>query len=163
MWAASAAPAAAWHVGADVSPSDDNPGDEIFAGLSDISTPTPPYSRLTDPFHADRVRAILQAVRIGPDLTSDERRHVIDLLSEFADCFALSVSEVFPVPGAVHKLHIPPGTSFGHRVHQRPLTPPQRDFLHRKIDELLAAGVIEACTPDQVKCVSPMTLAQKAH
>ncbi|KAJ3847558.1 hypothetical protein EV368DRAFT_87603 [Lentinula lateritia] len=41
--------------------------------------------------------------------------------------------------------------------------PEQREYLHAKIDELLEAGVIERCNPEDVRCVSPLTLAQKAH
>ncbi|KAF8230722.1 hypothetical protein L208DRAFT_1473940, partial [Tricholoma matsutake] len=47
--------------------------------------------------------------------------------------------------------------------YQKPLMPPQQQYLHAKIDEMLVAGVIEQCEPGQVKCVSPMMLAQKAH
>jgi hypothetical protein len=52
---------------------------------------------------------------------------------------------------------------FPTKVHQHPLTPPQRQFFNKKIDEMLEARVIEHIDPLQVKCVSPTTLAQKAH
>lgn len=48
------------------------------------------------------------------------------------------------------------------KVNQRPLTPPQKEYLNNKINEMIEAGIIEPCHPDQVKCVSPTTLAQKA-
>ncbi len=48
-------------------------------------------------------------------------------------------------------------------MHQRQLTPPQREYLNSKIDEMLGADIIEPCNPGNVKCVSPTTLAQKAH
>jgi hypothetical protein len=49
------------------------------------------------------------------------------------------------------------------RVHQRALTPPQLQFLHGKIDEMLTAGIIERAPPDQVKCTATTVLEQKAH
>jgi hypothetical protein len=63
----------------------------------------------------------------------------------------------------VHRLNIPDNTKFSTKVHQRPLTPPQRQYLNKKIDEMLEAGVIEHVEPSRVKCVSPTVLAQKAH
>ncbi|TFY73138.1 hypothetical protein EWM64_g10874, partial [Hericium alpestre] len=39
----------------------------------------------------------------------------------------------------------------------------ERQFLDKKVDEMLRAGVIEQVHPSQVKAVSPTTLAQKAH
>lgn len=123
----------------------------------------PIFTRHTDPFSPKRVDEVLKQVTIGEDLLSDERRQVIDLISSYADCFALSVSEVCQAEGAVHRINVPEGATFSRKIQQRPLTPPQRKYLNEKIDEMLAAGVIEACHPSQIKCVSPTTLAQKAH
>ncbi|GAW03058.1 Retrovirus-related Pol polyprotein from transposon opus Includes: ame: Full=Protease [Lentinula edodes] len=114
-------------------------------------------------FRPERVKEILRKVRIGENLSADQRTRVEQLLSEYADCFALSVGEVRPVKGAVHRLNIPEGSTFPKKVRQKSLTPPQREYLHAKVDELLEAGVIERCNPEDVKCVSPLTLAQKAH
>ena len=96
-------------------------------------------------------------------MTEDEHTHVREFITEWADIFALSVSEVTPVDNAVHYLDIPPGTTFFTKVGQKLLTPPQRKYLYESLDTMLKAGVIEQCSPDQVKCVSPTTLAQKAH
>ena len=49
------------------------------------------------------------------------------------------------------------------KVHQKPLAPPQRRYLYASIDTMLQAGVIKACKPEEVKCVSATTLAQKTH
>ena len=92
-----------------------------------------------------------------------EREAVHALVEEYADIFAFSVNEVFTVEGAVHRLNIPVDTKFSKKVHQRPLTPPQWQYLHVKIDEMLEAGVIWQCKPSKVKCVSPTTLEKKAH
>ncbi|KAL1946364.1 hypothetical protein VTO73DRAFT_15491 [Trametes versicolor] len=121
------------------------------------------FTRTTEPFKEARVQAIVDAVQLGEDLTAEERLEVTALLKEYADCFALSVKEVTPVPGAVHTLKVPADATFSKRVHQRPLTPPQREYVHKKIDELLAAGAIAQCSPSDVKCIAPITLAHKAH
>lgn len=109
------------------------------------------------------MEAILSAIQLGEDLTEEERVKARTLIEEFADCFALAVSEVFQVPEAVHHLDVPANTKFSTKIHQRPLTPPQRQFLSKKIDEMVDAGIIEHIEPARVKCVSPTTLAQKAH
>ena len=114
-------------------------------------------------FRKERVDAIMKMVKIGDDLTLEQRKRVEELLRSHADCFALSVSEVQTVEGAVHRLNVPENAVFSKKVNQRPLTPPQKEYLNSKIDEMLEAGIIEPCHPDQVKCVSPTTLAQKAH
>ncbi|EMD36174.1 hypothetical protein CERSUDRAFT_35899, partial [Gelatoporia subvermispora B] len=113
------------------------------------------FTHTTDPWKPERICSILRAVTIGTNLTTEQTATVRALLTEYADCFALSVSEVLPVKGAVHLLNIPDGATFSRKVHQCPLTPPQKEFLHKKIDELLVAGIIAHCDPSQVKCVSP--------
>ncbi|KAG6912519.1 hypothetical protein DXG01_014037, partial [Tephrocybe rancida] len=120
------------------------------------------FTRLTDPFK-ECVNEILRLVTVGDDLSETEREAVRNFIIEYADVFALSVSEVKPVKGAVHKLHIKPDAKFSTKIHQKPLTPPQKKYLHTSIDDMIAAGIIEQCDPSQVKCVSPTTLAQKAH
>jgi hypothetical protein len=121
------------------------------------------YTRHMNAFKPKQVQAVLDTVTLGPNLTEDERRRASELIHEFADCFALSVSEVTQVPGAVHRLNIPADVKFSNKVHQHLLTPPQRQYLNKKIDEMLEAGVIEQVEPSRVKCVSPTVLAQKAH
>ena len=49
------------------------------------------------------------------------------------------------------------------KVYQKPLTPLQRRYLYESIDTMLEAGVIEPCSPEEVKCISATTLAQKTH
>jgi transposase InsO family protein len=121
------------------------------------------YTRMTHPNKPERVQELLRLVTIGDDLSIEEKRKVQQLITSFADIFALSVSEVKVVEGAVHRLDIPPDVTFPMKVHQKPLTPPQRRHLYTSIDTMLEAGVIEACNPEEVKCISATTLAQKAH
>ncbi|OCH93944.1 hypothetical protein OBBRIDRAFT_707920, partial [Obba rivulosa] len=121
------------------------------------------FTQRSNPWKPECIEAVLRAVTIGDNLNEDQWMQVHNLIAEFADCFALSVSEVLPVKDAVHTLNIPEGATFTKKVHQRPLTPPQKAYLHKKIDELLATNIVEHCDPSLVKCVSPITLAQKAH
>ena len=118
---------------------------------------------MTEPHKPERVQEIQRLVTIGEDLSPEETQRVRQLISDFADIFALSVSEVKTVENAVHHLDIPPETTFPLKVHQKPLTPPQRRYLYESIDTMLEAGIIEACKPEDVKCISPTTLAQKTH
>jgi transposase InsO family protein len=135
---------------------------------SEIQIEPPPkdsslFTRMTKPHKPERVQELLRLVTIGDDLSPKERQEVRDLISAFADIFALSVSEVKVVDNAVHHLDIPAETNFNMKVQQKPLTPPQRRYLYNSIDTMLEAGIIEACRPEDVKCISPTTLAQKTH
>lgn len=121
------------------------------------------FTRHTDPFKKERIEAVLSAVTFGPLLTEEQLTKAKELIQAYADCFALAISEVKAVPNAVHQLNIPPNTTFSKKIHQRPLTTPQRQFLNKKIDEMLKADIIKQVDPSEVKCVSPTTLAQKAH
>jgi hypothetical protein len=122
------------------------------------------FTRRTTPFNPRRVAEIQKLVAVGPDLTEEQLKKARDLIGEFADCFTLSVSEVTAIPGAFHKIHIPPDVVFPKKIpHQRPLTDPQCKYLSKAIDELLEADNIERIRPEDVKCASPITLSQKAH
>ncbi|KAG2069378.1 hypothetical protein BDR04DRAFT_944276, partial [Suillus decipiens] len=103
------------------------------------------------------------AVQIGKDLSLEEHKIVEELIMEYADIFVCSLSEVLPVPGAEHHLNIPEDAMFNLRVHQQALTPLQAKFLHRQIDKMLNAGIIEKEPAELVKCCATTVLAQKAH
>ncbi|KAG2349704.1 hypothetical protein BDR05DRAFT_872250 [Suillus weaverae] len=119
--------------------------------------------RLTNPHNPLHTAWIAKHVQYGKDLTSEELEQVKALIINYADIFACSLGEVLPVPGAVHQLNIPDRTTFNLQVHQRPLTPPQTQFLHGKIDEMLKAGIIEHAPPEAGKCCTNTVLAKKAH
>ena len=121
------------------------------------------YTRATQPHKPERVKELLRLITIGDDLTTEQQTDVRNLITSFADIFALSVSEVNVAGDATHHLDIPPDATFSMKVHQKPLTPPQRRHLYSSIDTMLKAGIIEACRPEDVKCISATTLAQKAH
>jgi hypothetical protein len=119
-----------------------------------LKTNTNLFTRMTEPHKPERVEELLRLVTIGDDLSLDEKQTVRKLISDFADIFALSVSEVKTVEDAIHHLDIPPDATFSLKVNQKPLTPPQRRYLYESIDTMLEAGVIEACNPEDVKCIS---------
>ncbi|KIK32385.1 hypothetical protein CY34DRAFT_63853, partial [Suillus luteus UH-Slu-Lm8-n1] len=121
------------------------------------------FMRLSDPHNPQRVIWITKRVQFGKDLTPEELESARNLIGKYADIFAGSLKEVLPVPGAIHKLNIPDGTTFNLRVQQCPLTPPQIQFLHGKVDEMLEAGIIEHAPPELVKCCANTVLAKKAH
>ena len=122
------------------------------------------FTRCTALFNPMKVAEIQKLIAIGPDLTEDQLRKARDLIGEFANCFALSVSKVTAILGAFHKIHIPPDVVFPKKIpHQWPLTDPQQKYLSKAIDELLEAGIIERIRPKDVKCALLITLSQKAH
>jgi hypothetical protein len=121
------------------------------------------FTCLTEPNKPERVQKIIELIAIGDDLTPPERDAVRALITEFADCFALSVSEVKAVKNREHKLEIKPGTKFSTKVANRPFSPPQKAYLNKVLDELREAGVIRPIAAEEVKCCSPVTIAQKAH
>ena len=121
------------------------------------------FTRATDAFKPERVQKILELITIGDDLTESEHEAVKTLIVEFADCFALSVSEVKAVKNGEHRLDIKPGTKFSTKVANRPFAPPQKAYFNKVLDELLEAGVIRPIAAEDVKCCSPVTISQKAH
>jgi len=121
------------------------------------------FTRATEPYKPERVNEILRLVTIGSDLSDNQRTEVRQLIRSFADVFALSMHEVKHVEDAIHHLDIDPKAIFSKKVHQKPLTPPQRQYLYKSINVMRSAGIIEPCLPQEVKCISATTLAQKAH
>jgi len=85
----------------------------------------------TDPFKPAQVEEIWCLVKIGDDLTNHERSQVQSLVTEFVDVFALSVSKVTQVEGAVHRLNIDPNAKFLTKIHQKPLTLPSANTYMR--------------------------------
>ena len=150
-----------WKVEIDNLSSDPDPG--TAQPEVDLREDTTLFTRMTKPFASCRVNAVLESITIGDDLSPDQRTIVESLLKEYADCFTLSMGEVHIVPGAIHKINILEGKTFNTKVHQRPLTPPQREYLNGVIDKMLKAGVVVPIPVSKVKCVSPTTLVQKVH
>lgn len=121
------------------------------------------FTRKTDPFKPERVKYIVKNIQVGNDLTASEREEITKLLTEFADVFACSLSEVLPIPGAQIDLNIPDDTTFRTTVHQRPMNPPQCQFMNKWVDQMLDADLIEHANIPRIKHVAPTVLTQKAH
>jgi len=117
----------------------------------------------TEPNKPQHVQKILKLITIRDDLTASERDAVKTLIIEFADCFALSVSEVKAVKNGEHKLDIKPGTTFSTKVANRPFSPLQKAYFNKVLDELLLVGVIHPIAAVDVKCCSSVTITKKAH
>jgi hypothetical protein len=120
-------------------------------------------TRKTDPHNPARVEAILGEITVGQDLSPEQVKRVRRMISEHANCFALSMSEVIPVEGAAHRLDIPRDKQFRTKVNQRPQSPPQKEFFNGVIDKMLAAGIIRPIDHQDVKCCGATTLAKKTH
>ena len=121
------------------------------------------FTWTTDAFKTERIAEIVRLIKIGDDISPEERTVVEDLIKEFPDIFALSVSEVKHIPGATHRLEIPEGTTFNTKIKQRAMSPPQTAYFSNALDIMLEAGICAPIAAKDVKCVSPITLATKAH
>jgi len=130
---------------------------------AEISSEDMIFTRHIDPFRPTRVAKILELVEIGEDIMVAQCEEVKQLIVEFADCFALSLSEVNLIPGAMHKLKVPEDATFHTKIPQCMFNPDQRAFMEAKVDEMLKGGIIWPMHPGEVKCVAPSVLAQKIH
>ena len=131
--------------------------------VSETSSEDTVFTRHTKPFLPACVAKILELVQIGEDITAAECEEVGRLIAEFADCFALLLSEVNLIPGAVHKLNLPENAMFHTKIPQHLFNPDQKAFMEAKVDDMLKAGVVHSMHPREVKCVAPSVLAHKTH
>ncbi|KIJ40351.1 hypothetical protein M422DRAFT_173999, partial [Sphaerobolus stellatus SS14] len=118
----------------------------------------PNNTRVVDPFNIERVSQILREVSIGEDLSTEQRTEVTNLITEYADVFAHSLSEMLPVDFMTHKLNVDPSVPLPTKVNQKPLTAEQKPWYYSKIDEMEAAGIITRVRADEVRCLAPTTL-----
>ena len=125
-----------------------------------VGADTSIFTRATAPHEARRVAEILRHIEIGPDLLPAEWITIKETIAELADIYALSISEVKHIPGAYHKLHIPEGATFNTKIRQQRLSPPKAAYFSKV---MLEARICEPIDAKDVKCVSPITLATKAH
>jgi len=112
-------------------------------------------------FNPERVKTIQAAVEIGSECSPEQRQRVLDLLAEFADTFALTLSEVRPNQRVEHRIDVPADAKLPRHAKPPALTPPQRDWLHKQVDNLLEAGIITRIAYDDVKCLNGIVLAPK--
>ena len=121
------------------------------------------FTRRMDPFAKLRVEYIIQNVKVGNDLTAREKEEVVELLTEYADVFACALSKVLLIPGAQVELNILEDTTFRTSVHQRPMNPPQRKFMHKWVDQMIEGDLIKSADIPRIKHVAPTVLTQKIH
>jgi transposase InsO family protein len=121
------------------------------------------YTRNSEPFNPERTAEIQRLVQVGTDLTNEQRQQVTAIIGEYADCFALALSEVNAVPGYEHKLNIPENVTLPKKIPLRSYNPAQTTHLHTTLHEMKEAGIIRPIHPSNVRCVAPTVLAQKAH
>ncbi|KAF8068832.1 hypothetical protein FPV67DRAFT_1415511, partial [Lyophyllum atratum] len=117
--------------------------------------------RTQDPFSETRVEEILQKIDIGPDLTEGQREQVRSLVREYADVFALSLSEVLPVDWYKHKLNIKPDVKFPTRINQRPITEAQKSWFNEILDDMEKSYIIQKVPGTFIKALNSTNLAPK--
>ena len=118
-------------------------------------------ARVTNTFDETRVQEILKAVEIGPDLTEEQREQVSSLVREYADVFALSLSEVLYVDWYKHKINIDPEQVFPTKINQQPITEGQKEWFHNILDDMEKSYVIQKVPGDFIKNLSSTNLAPK--
>lgn len=74
------------------------------------------FTRRTDPFNRQRIEYITRSIKIGDDVTPEERTEVEALIAEYADVFACSLSEVLLIPGARVNLNVPVDAQFNTNI-----------------------------------------------
>jgi hypothetical protein len=121
------------------------------------------FTQHHNPFKLEHVDAVLTELKVGSNLNNEQHVSAVNLLCEFADCFALSMSKVKAVLGANHKLNILEGTKFKTKVNQQPLTGPQKEYFNSVLNKMLNMGIIAPISHKDVKCCSATTLVKKAH
>jgi transposase InsO family protein len=126
-----------------------------------INRGTNTSARITNTFDEERVQKILTAIEIGPDLTEEQKEQVCALVREYADIFALSLSEVLYVDWYKHKLHIEPNQTFPTRINQRPITEGQKEWFNNILDDMEKSFIIQKVPGDFIKNLSSTNLAPK--
>lgn len=127
-----------------------------------VDVPPVPFSAHTaDPFAPSRVAEVLRKVTIGDDLTPQQRKAASDLVGEYANVFALALSELLPTDFAEMRLNIPDDAVFPKKAGQRRLTEPQRQWLYKVLDDMEKAHIIAKVPQDQVAAVSPTNIVPK--
>jgi transposase InsO family protein len=117
----------------------------------------------SDRFAPERKERIKAALTFGEDLSPEEKRRATELCLEYADVWALALSEVRAVDGIEHRLEVPAGTRLptNPRAQAKAMTEPQRDFFYQQVDALEAAGFIRKITAEDVQCINSTNLAPK--
>jgi hypothetical protein len=94
-------------------------------------------------------------------LTEGQKAEVTSLVREYADVFALSMSEVFFVDWWKHHLNIDPRVKLPTRMSQRPLTKKQKTWFYDILDEMEEAHVIQRVPGEFLKFLNSTNIAPK--
>jgi len=108
-----------------------------------------------------RPERILRAITFGSDLSDGERTHLRELITEFHHVWAESLDDVAITDCGMHRLVVDPTIKLPTKPSMRTLTPPMMASLHKQVDRLLHAGIIEQIAPEDVKCCSTIVMAPK--
>ena len=81
------------------------------------------FTQQTEPFKSQQVEYILKSIKMGDNITWEERTKAEALVGEYANVFACSLSEVLLIPGARVNLNIPADAKLSTSIKQRPLSP----------------------------------------
>jgi hypothetical protein len=117
--------------------------------------------RTRDPFEANRVAEITKKISIGDDLTPEQKGRVHKLIREFADVFALSLSEVWPVKWHKHHLAVDQNARLPTWTSQRPLQENQKEWFYKQLDEMEATHIIQKVPGEFIKNLGSMNLQPK--
>lgn len=115
----------------------------------------------TVPSGAGRLQEILEQIEIGKDLTEDQRQMVVDLVSRYHNAFARSLSEVEESPLGQHTFDVDPNIKLPQRARTMRMHKVAERAMQQQCDRLLAAGILEYCPPEQVKCISDTIMIKK--
>jgi hypothetical protein len=118
-------------------------------------------TRISDPFATKRVNEIIEKIELGPDLTDNQREQVKSLVREYADVFALSLSEVRVVDWYRHHLDVDPSVKLSTRTSQRPISEAQKNWFFSILDEMEDAHVIQKVPGSFIKALSSTNLTPK--
>jgi len=121
------------------------------------------FTQQTELFKSQRVEYILKSIKMGDDITWEERMKVEALVAEYANVFACSLSEVLLIPGTRVNLNVPADAKLSTSIKQCPLSLPQKQYMHAWTKQMLDANMTEKADFMQIKHVTPTVLTQKTH
>lgn len=114
-----------------------------------------------DPFSEECVNDILSKVEFEADLNPAQLARVRDLVREFTDIFALSISEVLYQDWHTHHLNVDPTAKLPKCMSQRPIKENQKEWFYGMLDKMEQANVIQRVPGKFIKCLNSTNLAPK--
>lgn len=118
-------------------------------------------TRTKDAWATDRIAEILSKIEFGADLTPEQLERVRDLITEFADIWALSMSKVQYVNWHSHHLDVDPDVKLPRKMLQHPMTEKQKVWYYKILDEMEVSHVIQKVPGEFLKCLNSTNLAPK--